>query len=79
MAQSWKISADGLTYRFTLREAAWSDGQPVTASDFVFAWLRALTPGQSAESTSLLFVIVNAEAYHKGAILDANQVGVKSR
>lgn len=78
MAQSWKISPDGLVYRFTLREASWSDGQPVTAMDFAYAWMRALTPGQPAEHTPFLFVLANAEAYHKGALLDPGQVGVKA-
>ncbi|PSL28392.1 oligopeptide transport system substrate-binding protein [Planomicrobium soli] len=39
-----EISEDGLTYTFTLRDANWSDGSPVTAQDFVFAWQRAVDP-----------------------------------
>ncbi|MGQ9779401.1 MAG: peptide ABC transporter substrate-binding protein [Bacillota bacterium] len=78
MAQAWRVSADGLVYRFTLREARWSNGTPVTAGDFVFAWLRALKPGQEGPRTHLLFVLANAEAYHKGAILDPAQVGVRA-
>ena len=76
MAQSWKISNDGLIYRFTLRQAFWSNGLPVTAADFVYAWLRALAPKQPAERTPMLYVLANAEAYSKGAIADPNQVGV---
>ncbi|NLG83292.1 MAG: peptide ABC transporter substrate-binding protein, partial [Firmicutes bacterium] len=78
MAQSWRVSPDGLVYRFTLREARWSNGLPVTAGDFVFAWLRALKPGEQGPRTQLLFALANAEAYHKGAILDPAQVGVKA-
>ena len=78
MAESWRISTDGLVYRFTLRQARWNNGQSVTASDFVFAWLQALKPGLAAERASMLFVVANAEAYHKGALLDPREVGVKA-
>lgn len=77
-AQSWKVSADGLVYRFTLRQAYWSDGYPVTAYDFAYAWLRALAPRQGTARTPLLFVVRNAEAYYRGAITDPGQVGVKA-
>ena len=40
LAESWDVSDDGLTYTFHLRDAKWSDGTPVTANDFVFAWRR---------------------------------------
>ncbi|MFN3527373.1 MAG: ABC transporter substrate-binding protein, partial [Paracoccus sp. (in: a-proteobacteria)] len=40
VAESYEVSDDQLTYTFTLREANWSDGTPVTAEDFVFAWQR---------------------------------------
>ena len=42
MAERWEISADGLDWTFHLREAVWSNGDPVTSSDFTFAWRRAL-------------------------------------
>lgn len=45
VAERWETSADGLTWTFHLRrDAKWSDGSPVTAADFVFAWRRAVTP-----------------------------------
>ncbi len=48
LAESVEISGDGLEYRFTLRrDALWSDGQPVTAEDFVYAWQRVLDIGRS--------------------------------
>ena len=40
LAESYEVSEDGLTYTFHLRDAKWSNGTPVTASDFVFAWRR---------------------------------------
>ncbi|WP_165772241.1 peptide ABC transporter substrate-binding protein [Niveispirillum lacus] len=45
VAERWETSTDGLTWTFHLRgDAKWSDGTPVTADDFVFAWRRAVTP-----------------------------------
>ncbi|MHB9145792.1 MAG: peptide ABC transporter substrate-binding protein [Symbiobacteriia bacterium] len=49
LAKDWTISQDGLTYTFTLRDAKWSDGQPITAKDFEFAWKRAMNPKTAAE------------------------------
>ena len=43
-AASWDVSSDGKTWTFHLREANWSDGKPVTADDFVYAWRRAVDP-----------------------------------
>ena len=44
IAESYDVSDDGLTYTFHLRDANWSNGDPVTASDFVFGWQRAVDP-----------------------------------
>jgi oligopeptide transport system substrate-binding protein len=63
-ASSWTVSPDGRIYTFTIREEArWSNGDPVTASDFVFAWRRAMTPDVGAQYASLFFRIEGAEAY----------------
>ncbi|MBO2517117.1 MAG: peptide ABC transporter substrate-binding protein [Clostridiales bacterium] len=43
LAESWDISEDGTVYTFHLRDAVWSNGTPVTAADFVFAWRRIVT------------------------------------
>ncbi|KGJ03685.1 oligopeptide transport system substrate-binding protein [Paracoccus halophilus] len=48
-AESWEVSEDGLTYTFHLREAKWSNGDPVTAGDFVYAWQRAANPATASE------------------------------
>src|SRR3546814_3868456 len=48
-AESWTISEDGKTYTFKLRDHVWSDGTPVTAEDFVYAWRRILAPETGAE------------------------------
>ncbi|HMA15689.1 MAG: ABC transporter substrate-binding protein, partial [Bacteroidota bacterium] len=60
-AESWEISEDGKTYTFKLRDHTWSDGRPVTAGDFVYAWRRLLAPETGAEYASLLYIIKGAE------------------
>jgi len=67
VAERWEISADGLTYRFHLREgAAWSDGTPVTADDFVFAWRRLANPATAAPYAYFVWPILNGEAVTAG-------------
>jgi oligopeptide transport system substrate-binding protein len=78
VAESWKILDNGKTYRFQLREnARWSNGDPVTAEDFVRAWQRALSPRTLARTASLLASVVNAYEATTGAI-DATAVGIKA-
>ena len=61
-AESWTISPDGKVYTFKMRAGAtWSDGSPVTASDFVYAWRRAVNPETASEYAYMLAPIVNAE------------------
>lgn len=67
LAEKWEISEDGLTYTFTLRaDAKWSDGKPVTANDFVYAWKRVLTPATGAKNSAMLYYIVGAEEFYNG-------------
>ena len=66
VALAWTVSADGLTYDFDLREENWSNGDPVTAGDFVFSFRRLLDPATAAPYASLFFVIKNAEAVARG-------------
>jgi oligopeptide transport system substrate-binding protein len=55
MAQSVEISDDKLTYIFTLRDGVkWSNGDPVTAQDFEYAWLRAMDPETAGQSSYLV-------------------------
>ncbi|MBR9824828.1 MAG: peptide ABC transporter substrate-binding protein [Alphaproteobacteria bacterium] len=77
MAESWEVSEDGLTWTFTLREASWSDGEPVTAHDFVFAWQRIATPETGAQYVSLLFPIQGVEQASRGE-LDPTEIGVRA-
>ena len=53
-AESWDISDDGLTYTFHLRDAKWSNGDAVTAADFVFGWQRAVDPANASEYSYML-------------------------
>ncbi|MCC7319991.1 MAG: peptide ABC transporter substrate-binding protein [Rubellimicrobium sp.] len=64
MAESWEISEDGLTYTFHLRDAKWSDGQAVTAQDFVYAWMRVLDPAAGAMNPAMFFLIAGAEDHY---------------
>jgi oligopeptide transport system substrate-binding protein len=66
MATHWTSSADGLTWTFHLREALWSDGTPVTAGDFVFAWLRLLDPALAAPYAYYVYFLKNAAAINAG-------------
>ncbi len=76
VAERWEASPDGLTYTFFLRTSArWSNGQPVTAQDFVDSWHRILTPSLGAEYGDMLHVLQGAEAFHRGATRDFSQVG----
>lgn len=68
VAESWTTSEDGLVWRFTLRrDARWSNGEPVTASDFVFSLRRMVDPRHGAPYATLLDPILNAERIHKAA------------
>ena len=79
MAQSWKLSPDGLVYTFHLRPGIkWSNGDPVTALDFLNSWERALNPVTGSEYSYQLYYLVNGEAYGTGKLTDFSQVGVKA-
>lgn len=78
-AESWSVSDDGTVYTFALRSnGKWSNGDTVTAHDFVFSFERMLSPGLSAEYAEMLFVMKNAAAFHEGTLTDFSQVGVRA-
>ena len=62
LAKDWTVSPDGLTYTFTLKDARWSDGQPIKAQDFEFAWKRAMDPRTGSQYNYQLFYIKGGEA-----------------
>jgi len=60
-AERWEVSPDGLVYTFHLRaEAKWSNGDPVTAEDFVFSMERILSPDLASEYAYMLWPLKNA-------------------
>jgi oligopeptide transport system substrate-binding protein len=62
-AESWDVSPDGKRYTFRLRaDGRWTDGHPVTAADFVYAWRRLLDPKLASEYAYILFPVRHAEA-----------------
>ncbi|MEQ8858731.1 MAG: peptide ABC transporter substrate-binding protein [Pseudomonadales bacterium] len=76
VAERWEVTDSGAT--FWLREdARWSDGQPVTADDFVFSWRRAVDPANASEYASIMFPIANAEAINQGE-MDVDELGVRA-
>ena len=64
IAESWTISKDLKTYVFTLRDASWTDGTPVTADDFEYAWKRALSPELASEYAYQLYYVQGGEAFN---------------
>lgn len=67
VAESWEVSDDLLTYTFHLRDdALWSNGAPVTAEDFRYAWRRLMGPRTVAEYAVLSWYIKNAHRYSQG-------------
>lgn len=77
VAESVDESADGLVYTFHLREdAKWSDGQGVTAKDFEYSWVRALTKETAAEYAYQLFYIKNGQKFNEGKAT-RDELGIK--
>lgn len=76
-AQSYTQSDDGLTYTFKIRDHKWSDGQPVTADDFVFSFQRILDPKTAAQYASLLYPIKNAQPVNGGK-MPVTALGVRA-
>jgi len=67
IARNWEVSKDGRKYVFHLRDdARWSDGAPVTAGDFEYAWKRMLDPAIGSPMASIVYAIKGASAYHQG-------------
>jgi oligopeptide transport system substrate-binding protein len=76
VAERWEVSTDGLVYTFHLRaNARWSNGEPVTAGDFVASFQRILTPTLAADYANMLYLLQGAEAFHKGTTTDFAKVG----
>jgi oligopeptide transport system substrate-binding protein len=66
VASRWESSADGRTWTFHLREARWSNGDPVRAADFVYAWRRTVDPATASDYAQALAPVANAIAISEG-------------
>lgn len=78
LVKTEKVSDDGLTYTFTLQKnAKWSNGDPVTAKDFVYGWQRAVDPKTGASNSNLFEGIKNAADIVAGK-MDPKELGVKA-
>jgi oligopeptide transport system substrate-binding protein len=79
LAESWDVSPDLLVYTFHLRaNLHWSNGDPITAEDFVETYKRTLTPIFSSQISYLLWSVVGAEDYNRGALSDFSKVGFRA-
>ena len=79
VAEKWEVSDDGKIYTFHLRDnAKWSNGEPVTADDFVYAWQRAVNPATGGEYAFILYPVKNAEAIASGQEKNLEALGIKA-
>jgi oligopeptide transport system substrate-binding protein len=69
IAQSWEISQDGTRYTFHLRPSRWSDGTPLTAADFVYSWLRLLSPENGSKYANFMYPVRYAEMFSRRAVI----------
>ncbi len=79
VAERWEISPDAKTWTFHLRaDARWSNGDPVTAGDFVYGFRRMLTAELGTEYAPQLYCLTGAEEFHTGKRRDFDSVGARA-
>jgi oligopeptide transport system substrate-binding protein len=79
LAESYEISPDGKVYTFHLRtNLVWSTGEPITADDVVYSWIRSLKPATASDYAEALFYLKNAEDFNAGKITDPSLVGIRA-
>ncbi|MGB1140022.1 MAG: peptide ABC transporter substrate-binding protein [Halioglobus sp.] len=79
VAERWDISDDGRVYTFHINpQARWSNGDPMTAHDYVWSWQRALNPAMGNQYAYMLYPVVNAKEFATGKLDDFGQVGVQA-
>ncbi|MDJ0652483.1 MAG: peptide ABC transporter substrate-binding protein [Simkaniaceae bacterium] len=76
-AEKYTVSEDFKTYTFTLRETFWSDGMPVTAYDFEYAWKKCMDPKTGSRSAQYFYIIKNAKLAAQGKS-PLSEVGIKA-
>lgn len=77
LAESYTLSSDKKTYTFTLREAKWSDGSPITARDFEYSWKKILSPDFDSPIKHDLYIFAGAKQASKGE-LAFDAVGIQA-
>jgi len=78
-AQSWEVLDGGTRYLFHLRHGmVWTDGKPVVAQDFEYAWQRLFNPATAAQYAYLYYDVVNSYEFNTGKLKDATQVGARA-
>lgn len=77
VAESYELSEDHLTYTFKLKKTFWSDGSPVTAQDFVYAWKKMVSPSFSTPFAYVFYPIKNAKLAKEGKV-SVDEFGVKA-
>ncbi len=79
VAERWESNADHTEWTFHLRRSAkWSNGDPVTARDFLYSYQRILEPGLASPYASMLYILKGGKEYNEGKVTDFSQVGVKA-
>ena len=78
VAEKWDVSEDGLTWTFHLRDAKWSDGKPVVAGDFVYAWQRAVDPASECEYAYQVWYVKNGQKITNGE-MKPEELGVVAK
>lgn len=78
IAKKFTLSEDSKTYQFDLKETRWSNGDPLTAHDFVYAWKKALSPDFFSEYAFLLFAVKNGKSIKEGQ-LPVSMLGVHAK
>ncbi len=77
LCESYEVSKDLKTYTFKLRDAIWSDGNAITAKNFIDSWKKSLSPTFPSAQANLLYVIKNAKKVKQG-LLPPNLLGAKA-
>lgn len=77
-AESYEVSDDGLVYTLHLRDNLWTDGQPVTAQDYAYAYVRELTAANGFTNVSNYTYIKNGAAFYEGTITEESELGIQA-
>ncbi|MEY4580215.1 MAG: hypothetical protein RL701_4918, partial [Pseudomonadota bacterium] len=83
IAERWEMSGDGTRYTFHLRDSQWSDGVPLTANDFEYAWRRVLDPRTASKYSSFLYGLKYGELFNRRALIvrgvgDASEASLRA-